>query len=79
MTLQMSVGQLARELQPTRKYIVGHLACLYDPLEVISPVTVKSSDDLCARIMWSQIVMGRNDYRVIVYEMEECHCRSPEL
>ena len=55
-------GQLARELEPTRRNIVGLVARFYDPLGVISPVTVQLkifAQELCgAKLSWDEQITG---------------------
>ena len=54
--------QLARELQPTRRNIVGLIARFYDPLGEISPVIVKLKilvDELCrVKLSWDEMFTG---------------------
>ena len=51
-------GQLAREMEPTRRNIVGIVASFYDPLGIISPVTVQLKifpQELCgAKLSWDE-------------------------
>ena len=65
-------GQLPRGLEPTRRNIVGLVAMFYDPLVVISPVTVQLkifAQELCgAKLSWitgSLIVNRKNLDRTI--------------
>lgn len=55
-------GQLARELEPTRRNIVGLVVRFYDPLGVISPVTVQLkifAQELCgAKLSWDEQITG---------------------
>ena len=55
-------GQLARELEPTRRNIVGLVARFYDPLGVISPVTVQLkifAQELCGtKLSWDEQITG---------------------